>query len=181
MQIPVQVMLHDIHPSEAVENYIRERASKLDLFHDGIISCRVAVEPSARHHRKGRRYTVRIHLTVPGNELVVNRQGAEDLYVAIREAFEIARRKLKDCAHRQRGAVKKHEGQPRARVSKLFPDEGYGFLEAPDGREIYFNEHSVLHPGFDRLAIGQEVRFVEEQGEKGPQASTVTIVGKHHG
>lgn len=179
MQLPLQITLHDIAPSEPVEGYIRERASKLDLFCDGIISCRVAVEPSARHRRKGRRYTVRIHLTLPGNEVVVNRQAAEDLYVAIRDAFETARRKLKDCARRQRGAVKTHEGQLHARVSKLFPDEGYGFLEAPDGHEVYFHENSVLHPGFDRLAVGQAVRFVEEQGEKGPQASTVVIIGKH--
>jgi cold shock CspA family protein len=62
-------------------------------------------------------------------------------------------------------------------VNRLFPEEGYGFLETPDGREIYFHRHSVLYPGFDRLAIGTEVRFVEEPGEKGPQASTVAIAG----
>ncbi len=180
MQLPLQVTLRDISPSEAVEAYIRERASKLDLYCDGIISCRVAVEAPPRHHRKGRRYSVSIHLAVPGGEVVANRQAAEDLYVAIREAFETVRRKLKNHAQRQRGAVKKHEGQPHGRVSKLVPDEGYGFLETPDGREIYFHGNSVLNGSFARLTIGQEVRFVEEQGEQGPQASTVTIVGKHH-
>lgn len=181
MQLPLQVTLRDISPSEAVEAYIRERASKLDLYCDGIIRCRVAVEAAARQHRKGRLYTVRVHLTVPGNELVVNRQAAEDLYVAIRDAFETVRRKLKNYARRQRGAVKTHVAQSHARVSKRFPDEGYGFLETPDGREIYFHCNSILNGGFDRLAIGQEVRFVEEQGEKGPQASTVVIVGRRHG
>jgi cold shock CspA family protein len=101
----------------------------------------------------------------------------EDLYVAIRDAFDAARRRLEDYAGRQRGAVKSHEERHRARVSRLFPEEGYGFLATPDGREIYFHRHSVLHPGFDRLAIGTEVRFVEESGEKGPQASTVAIAG----
>jgi ribosomal subunit interface protein len=180
MQLPLQIRLHDISPSEAVEGYIRERASKLDLFCDGIISCRVAVKTAARQHRKGKRYSVCIHLAVPGGELVVNRQVGEDLYVAIRDAFETVRRKLKDYTRRQRAAVKKHEVQPHARVSKLFPEAGYGFLETPDGREIYFHCNSVLNGGFDRLAIGQEVRFVEEQGEQGPQASTVSIVGKRH-
>jgi cold shock CspA family protein len=66
---------------------------------------------------------------------------------------------------------------PRGRVIRLFREEGYGFLETPDGREIYFHRNSVLHPGFDRLEIGTEVRFAEEEGEKGPQASTVAIVG----
>jgi cold shock CspA family protein len=62
-------------------------------------------------------------------------------------------------------------------VSRLFPQEGYGFLDTPDGRGIYFHRRSVLHPGFDHLAIGTEVRVLEEPGEKGPQASTVAIMG----
>jgi cold shock CspA family protein len=90
------------------------------------------------------------------------------------------RRRLEDHSRRQRGSVKTHEGPPQARVSRLFPEEGYGFLETPDGAEIYFHRNSVLGAGFDRLEIGAEVRYVMEQGEKGPQASTVIIVGKLH-
>jgi cold shock CspA family protein len=123
---------------------------------------------------------VRIDLIVPGDELVVDRQVDEDLYVAIRDAFHAARRKLEDYARRQRGAVKVHEASPHARVVKLFPDEGYGFLETPDGREVYFHRNSVKDSGFDRLEIGTEVRFAEESGEQGPQASAVIIVGKRH-
>ena len=111
-------------------------------------------------------------------ELVVNRQADEDLPVAIRDAFDAMRRRLEDYARHQRGAVKSREATPQARVSKLFHEEGYGFLETPDGREIYFHGNSVLPPGFDHLAVGTEVRFAEEQGAEGPQASTVTIVGK---
>lgn len=179
MQRPLQITLRDVSPSEAVEAYIRERANKLDLFYDRIIGCRVVVDAPVRHHRKGGPYTVRIDLTVPGDKLVVNRQAAEDLYVAIRDAFDVARRQLKDYVRRQRGAVKTHEASPHARVSSLFPAEGYGFLKTPEGREIYFHRNSVLDGGFDRLAVGAEVRFAEEQGEEGPQASTVTIVDKH--
>ncbi len=179
MQLSLQVTLRDISPSAAVEDYIRERAAKLDAFYEKIMSCRVVVEAPVRHHRKGGPYKVRIDLTVPGDELVVNRQSDDDLYVAIRDAFDAARRRLEDYARRQRGSVKAHEAPPQARVSKLFPEEGYGFLETPDGSEIYFHRNSVLGEGFERLEIGTEVRFVEEQGEQGPQASTVTIVGKH--
>ena len=179
MQLPIQVTLRDISPSEPVEGYIRERAAKLDAFYDKIMGCRVVVEAPVRHHRKGGPFKVRIDLTVPGDELVVNRQSDEDLYVAIREAFDAMRRRLEDYARRQRGSVKAHEAPPHARVSKLFPEEGYGFLETPDGSEIYFHRNSVLAPGFDRLEVGAEVRFVEELGEQGPQASTVTVVGKH--
>jgi len=179
MELPLQVTLRDVSPSEAVEGYIRERAAKLDAFYDRIMGCRVVVEAPVRHHRKGGPFKVRIDLTVPGDELVVNRQSDEDLYVAIRDAFDAMRRRLEDYARRQRGSVKAHEAPPHARVSKLFPEEGYGFLETPDGSEIYFHRNSVLGAGFDRLEVGTEVRFVEELGEQGPQASTVTVVGKH--
>jgi ribosomal subunit interface protein len=179
MQIPLKVTLRNVSPSAAIEAAIRERASRLERWCDRIIRCRVLAEaPQRRHHRKGGPYNVRIDLTVPGDELVVNRQAAQDLYVAIREAFEVARRQLQDYARRQRGAVKAHEAPSHGRVSRLFPDEGYGFLETPDGREIYFHHHSVLGSGFNRLSVGTEVRFAEEEGEEGPQASTVVIPGR---
>lgn len=102
-----------------------------------------------------------------------------NILLAIRDAFDAARRKLQDYARRERGVVKVHEGSPHGRVSKVFPEEGFGFLETHDGREIYFHEHSVLESGFAGLKVGTEVHFVEEAGEKGPQASTVMPV-KHH-
>jgi cold shock CspA family protein/ribosome-associated translation inhibitor RaiA len=176
MQSPLQITVRDLSLSEAAENDIRAKADNLETYYDGIISCRVVVEGPVRHHRKGP-FTVRIDLSMPGAKLEVDRHADADLYVAIRDAFDAARRRLEDYARRQRGAVKAHEEAPRAHITKLFPIEGYGFLETPDGRELYFHRHSVLHPGFDRLEIGTEVRFAEEEGEKGPQASSVAIVG----
>lgn len=197
-------------PSEVVEAHIREAAEKLDVFYDEIMRCRVLVETPHRHHRKGKLYHVRIDLTVPGGEFVIKRAPRlisdrplrfrkapddvaleesrelskyavhDDIQLAIRDAFDAARRKLQDYARRRRGVLKVHEGLPHARVSKLFPEEGYGFLETSDGREIYFHANSVIGPGLDALKIGTEVHFVEESGEKGPQASTVTPVS-HHG
>ena len=180
MQISLQITARDISLSEAVETDIREKAAKLELFYDKIMKCRVVLEAPVQHHRKGGPFKVRIDLTVPGAELIVNHQAHEDLYVAIRDAFDAAQRQLENYVRRQRGQVKTHEVAPYARVSKLFPQEGYGFLETPDGREIYFHRNSVLAPSFDRLEVGTEVRFTEEQGVKGLQASTVTITGKHH-
>ena len=83
---------------------------------------------------------------------------------------------MADPPSRQRGDVKHHEEPTHARISALFPDKGYGFLTTQDGREIYFHEHSVLNRKFKQLEIGMEVRFAEEMGEKGPQASSVTVV-----
>lgn len=206
MEIPLQITFRNMPPSQAIEDNVREKVSKLEGFYDRIMSCRVIVEAPHRHHRKGKAYEVRIDLTVPGGELVINRapkrlKAADsrlaepeatliesheptkhaahaDVYVAIRDAFNAAGRKLQDHARRRSGAVKLHEGPPRARVARLFPEEGYGFLETPEGREIYFHSNSVLQPGFDHLEVGAEVHFAEEQGEKGPQATTVRFVEK---
>ena len=110
------------------------------------------VEVPHRHQHKGVLYNVRIDMTAPGGELVVKREPAEDLYVAIRDAFDAARRQLQEF--------------------------GYGFLETLDGREIYFHRNSLVNGDFQNLELGTEMRYVEVQGMEGPQASTVTIVGK---
>ena len=181
----MQLTFRNMPPSEAIEAHIREKAAKLDLFFDRIMTCRIVVEARHRRHHKGKLYHVRIDMIVPGGELVVNREPTKhaahaDLYVAIRDALEGAGRKLQDYARRRRHQVKAHESAPLARVSRLFPAEGFGFLETADGREVYFHQNSVLGAGFARLEVGSEVYFTEEQGTKGPQASTVKPVGRHH-
>lgn len=184
MQLPLQIAFHNMAHSDAIENIIRAKAEKLDQFAEHIMGCRVVVEMPHRHHVHGNQYQVRIDITAPGEEIVVNREPSEhteyrDVLVAIRDAFDAAGRQLEDYVRRRRGYVKALETAAHGRVSKLFPQEGYGFLETPDGREIYFHRHGVLHEGFDRLNLGTEVSFVEEMGKKGPQASTVKIVGRH--
>lgn len=114
MRLPLQVTFRHMPPSKAVEATVREKAAKLDLFYNRIMGCRVLVEAPHRHHRRGKLYHVRIDMTVPGGELVVNREPSrhaahKDLYVAIRDAFDAARRKLQDHARRQRGHVKSRE------------------------------------------------------------------------
>jgi cold shock CspA family protein/ribosome-associated translation inhibitor RaiA len=176
MELPVQITAQDFRLSQAVEADIRERAAKLDAYYDRIVRCHIVVQAPVKHHRHGGPFNVRINLTVPGAELVVNHQEDEELPVAIREAFDALRRKLEDYARVQRGTVKVHDAPLLVgRVTKLFPHEAYGFLETADGREIYFHSNSVLDPGFDRLHVGSVVRFAEEQGDNGPQASTVHL------
>jgi cold shock CspA family protein len=181
----MQVSFRHMEHSDAVETIVREKAATLDKFAGHIMGCRVVVEPAGKHHRHGNLYEVRIDLTLPGGEIAVTREPSQhteykDIAVAIRDAFDSARRQLEDYVRRQRGAVKAHERTTHGRVSKLFPEDGYGFIETQDGRDIYFHRNSVLHEAFDRLEIGTEVTFVEEEGKKGPQASTVKPVGRHH-
>lgn len=179
MKLPLKITFRNMNPSGTIEDHVRERVERLERHHDRIMGCRVTVELPHRHRNKGERYNVRIDLTLPGKELVVKRVADPDAYVAVRDAFDVLQRRLEEHARRQRGEVKHHESLPYGRVIRIFPQEGYGFLETPDGREIYFHRNSVLNSGFDRLEVGAEVRFAEEAGEQGPQASTVTSVGKH--
>ena len=203
MTNPIQITFRNMEPSATVEGWIREEARKLDEFYNRIMGCRVVVELPNRRHRWGNLHHVRIDLTVPGGELVVKREPSlhtsvqqsrgrrvvkhlelnvphRELRQAIDDAFKAMGRRLQDYARRQSGRVKTHDPVPQARVSKLFPSEGYGFLETPGGREIYFHENSVLGEGFARLKIGTALTFVEEKGVKGPQASTVKPVRPHH-
>ncbi len=180
MRLPLQITYRNMSPSEAVERCIRERAERLDQFCDRIMGCRVVLEERHRRHHQGKLFHLRIALTAPGDEIVVSREPAmhkthEDVYVAIRDAFDAARRRLEDYVRRQRRQLKIHEPAPRGRIVRLDAMNDCGFIETPDGREIYFHRNSVVNADFDRLSEGDMVRFHEEAGEKGPQASTVHL------
>ena len=198
MILPLQITFRNMDSSKVVKGWIQEEASKLNEFHGKITGCRVVVELPNRRRKAGNLYHVRVDLTVPGGEMVVKRQPNlrsmprrvetrarkslevkvphKDLRQAINDAFGAMRRRLQDYSRRRRREVKNHEPQPLARVVRLFPQEGYGFLETAEGREIYFHKNSVLSNGFYQLEIGSTVGFTEEKGEQGPQASTVRLV-----
>jgi cold shock CspA family protein/PHD/YefM family antitoxin component YafN of YafNO toxin-antitoxin module len=133
------------------------------------------VEESQRRHRQGKLYSVRIDITVPGKELAVTREENEDAYVAVRDAFDAAVRKLEEHVRRRHGGVKAHATPPTGRIIRIFPDADYGFIKTSDDREIYFHRNSVLNEDFSRLKFGTEVTFLEEQGIEGPQAARVAI------
>jgi cold shock CspA family protein/ribosome-associated translation inhibitor RaiA len=199
MQLTPTLTFRGVERTTALETEILTRLRKLETYYGGIMGCRVLVELVQRHHDAGNRYHVRIDLTVPGEEIVVAHEAglhatAQDLdaekiskvaesdperkhaRVAIREAFDIARRRLQDYVRRQRGVVKASIKQAGGRVWQLFPIDEYGYIEAEDGHEVYFQKSSVLKDAFDLLAVGSAVSFVEEPGEKGPQASTVKLL-----
>jgi ribosomal subunit interface protein len=185
MQQPLQITFRHMEPSAALEAKIRERTEELERFHERITGCHVVVEAVQSRHQQGNLYRVGIDLTVPGGELAVNRapdehQSYQDAYVAVRDSFDALRRKLEDFARRHRGDVKYHEPPPHGRVHKLVPLEDYGIITSSDGREIYFHRNSLLNSTLEELRIGDEVRFAEESGDQGPQASSVTLAGKHH-
>ena len=187
MQLPLQITFRHMESSDAVTARIRERAGELERFFDRIISCRVVVECRHPRRQQGNLFRVRIDLKVPGREITVGRDPAahkahEDIYVAIRDAFDAARRVLEDHVRERRGEVKLHAVPDHGRVARLLPEQNCGFILSADGNEIYFHRNSVTNGGFDKLALGDEVRFVAQHSESaaGSQASTVVALGKHH-
>jgi cold shock CspA family protein len=117
-------------------------------------------------------------LRVPGKEIVANCDHHEDVYVALRDAFDAVKLQLKDAAREMRGDVKAHVVRQDGKVARLFADEGYGFIETADNRELYFTRGNVVHPTFDQLTSGSEIQFIEEIAAEGPQAKRISV-GKH--
>jgi ribosomal subunit interface protein len=187
MRLPLQITFRHVEASPKVEERIGECAEELDRFFDQIMSCRVAVECQHRRHQQGNLFRVRLDVTVPGREIVVGRDSKprrahQDVYIAIRDAFDAARRQLEDHARIVRGEVKLHAVPDHGRIARLPPEQDYGFIWSADGGEIYFHRNSVAGGAFDKLAAGDEVRFVAQHSESanGLQASTVIPIGKHN-
>jgi len=118
MKLAMQIAFKNMEHSEWIEELVREHAQKLDKFCDRIMSCRVVIEIPHKHQGRGKYYQVLIDLTVPGDEIVVNREasehgGNEDIAVAVQESFDCAERLLEDYARRKR-APRKHSIKPVA-------------------------------------------------------------------
>ena len=185
MHLPLQITFRHMDPSPALETRIRELAGRLDRYAQEIMSCRVVIEAPHRHHQQGKLFSVHLDITLPGGELAVTRDAHdkhahEDAHVALRDAFNAAARQLEQRVQRRRGDTKEHQVTPHGRIRELHPAQDYGRIETSDGRDIYFHRNSVVNGAFDRLDIGMPVHFSVEEGEHGPQASSVLIEGAHH-
>ncbi len=182
MKFPFRIQFRDVEKSDVVYNDIWDHADKLEKFYDRIVSCEVIVSAPHQSKKEGIIYHVQIRLHVPSKDIFINNEreknGAHaDIHVAIRDAFDAAKRKLEDVIRIERGIVKSRNVPLHAKVVRLFPNEKYGFILTGDNREIYFHENSVLDHEFGELKVGDEVRFSEEMGEKGPQVTSMSRVG----
>ncbi|MEA3405112.1 MAG: ribosome-associated translation inhibitor RaiA [Pseudomonadota bacterium] len=180
MQIPLQITFKDMEHSDSIEANVTEKAQKLEQFSKEIISCRVVIEEPHKNHQQGNLFKIKIDVTVPGYEIVASKQSDqnhahEDVYVAIRDAFDAVRRQLQDFVLKQRGEVKEHQTAPHGIIKELFPEMDYGIIETIDDREIYFHRNSLTNVDFDHIKVGDSAQFTEEMGDKGPQASSVHI------
>ncbi len=188
MKIPPEITYRNVEKTNAIDTLVHEKIAKLEHVCNYINSCHIAIEKTHDRPRSGSPYRVRIDITVPpGHEIVAESNPGESnqydpLDAVIRDAFNAARQQLIKLNQRQhesdRSQSHEQAQETTALVTKLFRDQGYGFLKTLDGQEIYFHHNSVLHDDFERLEIGTGVHFALEQGEEGPQASTVKIVDK---
>jgi cold shock CspA family protein len=184
MQTPVEIDFQGMKAVEQLRRSIADHVASLEQRFGRITACRVVLKAPGGHHHKGL-YEVNIRLALPNSrEINVARTAQQDerytdVHFAINDTFKRARRRLQDQVRRMQGQVKAHETLPIGKVLRLDRSGGFGFLETADGREIYFHRNSVLDDGFARLSVGTRVTYAEEAGLKGPQASTVRLLGKH--
>lgn len=168
-------------PSAALEARIRELAGKLDKFSEHIMRCRVVVEPPPHHSQQGALHEIHIDITLPDEEIAIRHtrpadHAHEDPYVALHDAFRAARRRLEDYERKRRLDVKTHVAQAQGKICELDAARDCGRIAAEDGRLVYFHRNSVLGGRFQDLTTGTKVRFAEESGDLGPQASTVHVI-----
>ena len=183
MSIPLQITFHGVERSEALSASIERHAAKLERFSRVLEHCHVVIEAAEKHHHKGNRYRIHVHLKVPGKDIQAGHRPAdddhihEDPYVVIRDVFDVARRQLQDYERTRRGDVKTHVPEAHGRVAQVYREADYGLIRTPEGREIHFHRHSLPGADFDKIETGTEVRFHEVPGEQGPWASTVHLTG----
>ena len=179
MKTPLKITMRDFPHSEALDAHIRSKVEKLEKTLANIISCHVVVTMPHKHKHQGKLYNVRIEVNVPSNQIVVNHDQHEDVYVALRDAFDAAKRQLDDYMHRLSRQTKDHEREFIGRIVQLFPEEGYGFIGRADGARFYFHSDNLVSPSFAKLKEGDEVKFIENETSEQLQAKRVSV-GKHH-
>ena len=182
MQIDPSISFHNLEHSDAIESDIQRRIDELEKFHPRIIGCNVVVDAPHRDKHKGKIFEVRIDLSVPGDDIAVTREAGvnhahEDVYVAIRDSFDAARRLLEDKVRKMSGhRTKHHPAISHGLVERIFEEEGYGFIKTEDGHEVYFDRDSLTKSVWPQIKIGSKLRFKERDGDKGPYGTQVSLL-----
>jgi cold shock CspA family protein len=185
METPVQIDFQGMQADPKIRAAIAKHVSQLEERFGRVTAGRVVLKSPGGHHRTGGLYELHVRLALPdGREVNIghtpqNDERYSNIDFALNDVFKRARRQLQDQVRKLQAQVKTHEGPPIGTVSELDPLGEFGFIQTGDGREIYFHRNSVLNGEFPKLTVGSHVTFAEEMGDKGPQASTVKLMGKH--
>ena len=187
MSNPIQIVFHGMRASPFLSHKVRGYVSSLIERYPRVVGVRVVFDRPHRHHRKGNLYSVRVDVRIPGKQLIVSRAPDQhkshfDMHVALHDAFDELYRELSVLDSRRRANdrlqlenLKLGFGRVVKKFEPTIKKAGFGFIQCQDGREIYFNEKSIVNRAFSQVKKGTRVRFKEESGQQGPQASTVYI------
>jgi cold shock CspA family protein/ribosome-associated translation inhibitor RaiA len=188
METALQIAFKETPHSDHLEAQIRQRAERLDRLHPNLIGCRVVVDVQRAGTGAGKPVLgVAVEAEAPGKRKLVGRsQQSEDEMgslpiAALIRAFDAVHRQVEKLSDMQRGDVKRHEAEGETgRVLRLFPDQGYGFIEAGSGPELYFTRNAVGDNAYDELEAGMMVQITRAttEGPMGPQASSVRLLGR---
>jgi ribosomal subunit interface protein len=180
VQTEPEIAFQNVDHSDAIEARIRERINRIERHFGQITSFRAVVDAPHRRHRKGTRYAVRLEAHVPGTVLTIDREPGDDdlhqdVFGAIRDAFDAMERKVKTWSQTHRGRPETHVEPLQGRIAELRADRGFGQISTTDGRLVYFHRHAVVEGRFEDLAEGDTVELVVADGDstEGPHASTV--------
>lgn len=186
MQTPLQITFKNLAKSEWLEARIRERAERLERHHHGIVSCRVVVESPHKSPGSGKLpIGLTVEVDVPGRQLVSRaqeepRETKGDSSRVITQAFEAMERQLEDVArlHRDRIRHASDDDLQTGRIARLFPSQGYGFVETGSTPDLYFTENALNGLKMDELEVGTMVlvKPAPDDGPMGPQAMQVTNI-----
>ena len=185
MAINLEITYRDFPKPILAEERIAERVEKLERLFPRLQSLRIVSEQIQHSRHKGKLYQVRLDAVLPGGEVTVDKSHADkeshtDFFVAMRDSFNALESRLHTFADKKNLAVKHHDTPPHGVVRAVFPD--HGFIRDAEGFEVYFHANSVVDGKFDDVQVGTEVRYaaVDNESAKGPQATSVHVIGKHH-
>jgi cold shock CspA family protein/ribosome-associated translation inhibitor RaiA len=154
-----------------LQDWITGRLEALNTPEQDILHARVTVVKHV-HHQQGSD-EARVVLVLSGKTLNATRTGdtiADVLY----EVFDVIESELHDFRTIRRGFVKEPGPRPHGRIVRMFPDDGYGFIETEAHREVYFHANSVHGIPFEQLQVNMAVDLDIEAGHAGLQATRVT-------
>ncbi|HIJ78614.1 MAG: cold shock domain-containing protein [Desulfobulbaceae bacterium] len=176
MELQVEGRNLDIRKSW--QDKIEEEKERLNRHHPGLVHhLRVAIEDTSGHKQGG--HEVRLVASVPNDTIVVKRKG-DTVRPLLVDAFDTLGLQLKELQRKRRQSGKAADaegsGPLGGTIKSLFPFESYGFIMTAGGREIYFHENALKDVTMAQLAEGDEVKFGEGEGDKGPTANWVKIV-----
>jgi cold shock CspA family protein/ribosome-associated translation inhibitor RaiA len=173
----LQIESRNVEMTPEWQAEIDDRMTQLQAVHSELTHARVTLTKNP-HHRHGSNVAeALLVVSLPGRHTITARKQETTFEEAIRSTFAAMQIELRRYREKRDSTEIRVTAPPlRGVISKLFPEEGYGFILQEGGSEVYFHRHAVHGFTFEALEDGTEVAFNVEEGEQGPQATTVNPV-----